>query len=158
MNHQELYDKSIKIVNAIKGLNGYVGIDYVVNDNGITFMEINPRIPGSIRVSETVLNMNLLDLYIKSFDNSQWEIIKNSIIAAKHQVYATKLIMFAPKEINEIQIDKINKLKYVHDKTEKNKTISKEEPICTVLFKAKTFSESYFGALKIIDKIKEIIY
>ena len=138
----------------LKGINGF---DYALKEDYPYLMEINPRIPGSIRVSENALNMNLLDLYIKSFDNLQWQYVKNSIIGAKPQFYATKLIMFAPKDINESQIEKINKLKYVHDKTEGNKTISKEEPICTILFKAKTFSESYFGALKIIDKIKEII-
>jgi predicted ATP-grasp superfamily ATP-dependent carboligase len=138
----------------LEGINGF---DFVLKENYPYLMEINPRIPGSIRVSETALNMNLLDLYIKSFDNLQWQYVKNSITGAKSQFYATKLILFAPKEINESQIAKINKLKYVHDKTEGNKTISKEEPICTILFKAKTFSESYLGALKIIDNIKEII-
>ncbi|TFG28929.1 MAG: ATP-grasp domain-containing protein [Promethearchaeota archaeon] len=138
----------------LKGINGF---DFVLKDHYPYLMEINPRIPGSIRVSEVALKINLLDLHIKSFDISQWENVKNIIKNSKPEGFATKLIMFAPKNIYKDQIEKINLLRHVHDKPEQDRIISKEEPVCTVLFKAKTFSNSYFGALKIIDKIKEII-
>ena len=61
------------------------------------------------------------------------------------------------KEINKRLLNKINDLKYIHDKSEPIKNISKKEPLCTILFKAKTFSDSYFGSLKVADEIKKII-
>ena len=138
------------------GLKGINGFDFVLKDHYPYLMEINPRIPGSINVSETVLHINLLDLHIKSFVNSKWEFIKNTINSTKPKGFATKLIMFAPKEIDKKVIQKINQLENVHDKTEP-KTVLKEEPLCTILYKDKNFSESYFGALKIANEIKKII-
>ncbi len=120
-------------------------------------MEINPRIPGSIRASESVLNLNLLDLHIQSFYPKKWEKVRNLLRSAKVEGFATKLIMFAPKMINFALVDKINNLEHVHDKTEPIKNIMKGEPLCTVLYRGKNLADSYFGALKIIDKIKDII-
>jgi predicted ATP-grasp superfamily ATP-dependent carboligase len=146
----------ITLVNELelKGINGF---DFVLKDHYPYLMEINPRIPGSIRVSESSLNINLLDLHIKSFSISNWEYVKNVVNNAKPEQFATKLIMFAPKDIDKAQLLKINSLKNIHDKSEQNVEILKGDPICTVLYKGKTFSESYFGALKIIDEIKRII-
>lgn len=138
----------------LKGINGF---DFVLKDHYPYLMEINPRIPGSIRVSESALNLNLLDLHIKSFDDTNWKYVKEIINAAKPKLFATKLIMFAPKDIDKTHLIKINSLENVHDKSELNSKILKGDPICTVLYKGKTFSESYFGALKIIDEIKRII-
>ena len=140
------------------GLKGINGFDFVLKNHYPYLMEINPRIPGSIRASEKVLDLNLLDLHIQSFDPKKWEYVKN-IIRSTHTIgFATKLIFFAPKEIDKELLNKINNIKFVYDKSEPIKNILKEEPLCTILFKGKNFSESYFGALKIIDKIKNIIY
>jgi len=144
------------LANQLK-LIGINGFDFVLKDHYPYLMEINPRIPGSISVSESALNLNLLELHIKSFDINQWKYVKKVINAAKPEVFATKLIMFAPKDIDKTQIMKINSLEHVHDKSDLNTKILKDDPICTVLYKGKSFSESYFGALKIIDEIKRII-
>ena len=138
------------------GLKGINGFDFVLKNHYPYLMEINPRIPGSINVSETVLDLNLLDLYIQSFDGTKWEYIEKKLKSTKSKGFATKLIMFAPKEIHRDKIEQINQLEYIHDKTEP-KIISKGEPICTILYKDKDFSRSFFGALKIADEIKKII-
>ncbi|MEJ2296850.1 MAG: ATP-grasp domain-containing protein, partial [Candidatus Lokiarchaeota archaeon] len=52
--------KSLKL----KGINGF---DYVLKNHYPYLMEINPRIPGSLRVSESALGINLMDLHVKSF-------------------------------------------------------------------------------------------
>jgi len=138
------------------GLKGINGFDFVLKNHFPYLMEINPRIPGSINVSETVLDLNLLDLHIKSFDRTKWEYIEKKINLTKPKGFATKLIIFASKEINRNKVQQINQLENIHDKTEP-KIISKGEPICTILYKDKNFSGSFFGALKIADEIKKII-
>ena len=70
---------------------------------------------------------------------------------------STKLIFFAPKEIDKNLLIRINNLEYIHDKSEPNKNVLKGEPLCTVLFKAKKLLESYNGAIEIINKINRII-
>ncbi|MFX0042605.1 MAG: ATP-grasp domain-containing protein [Candidatus Hodarchaeota archaeon] len=140
------------------GLKGINGFDFVLKSHYPYLMEINPRIPGSIRASEEILDLNLLNLHIQSFDPKKWRYVKNKIRSAQTRGFATKLIFFAPKEIDKELLNKINNIEFVHDKSEPINNILKEEPVCTVLFKGKDFSESYFGAIKIIDKIKNIIY
>ncbi|MFX0003945.1 MAG: ATP-grasp domain-containing protein [Promethearchaeota archaeon] len=139
------------------GLKGINGFDFVLKGHYPYFMECNPRIPGSIRVSETVLNLNLLDLHIKSFIPEEWKNIKTLIKSTKPKSFATKLIFFAPKDIDRNVIPKINMLKFIHDKSEPIKNISKGEPLCTILFKAKTLSKSFSGAKEVVKKIDEII-
>jgi len=139
------------------GLKGINGFDFVLKNNYPYFMECNPRLPGSIRASESVLNLNLLDLHIKSFIPNEWEEIKNLLKSREIKTVATKLIFFAPKEIDKNIVPKINNLKFIHDKSEPNKNILKGEPLCTILYKAQNFSESYSGAKKIVNKICKII-
>jgi len=138
----------------LKGINGF---DFVVKNQCPYLMEINPRIPGSVRASEMALNINLLDLHVQSFDKDNWGSICRSIKNPKPTQFATKLILYAPQEISKNQLMEINKLENVHDKTHPKTSLNKFDPVCTVLFGANTFSESYFGALKIVDQIYELL-
>ena len=139
------------------GLKGINGFDFVLKKHYPYLMEINPRIPGSIRASECSLGLNLLDLHIRSFSPMEWQNIKKTVSSVKYKGFTTKLIMFAPKEVIKSQIDKINKLKHVHDKSKPIRSILKGEPLCTVLFRNKNFNKSYNGAMKIINRITSII-
>jgi len=151
-----IVDISLKLSTEL-GLKGINGFDFVLKDHYPYLMEINPRIPGSIRASEEAMSTNLLDLHVKSFTDKGWEFVKKTLKDAKFENFTTKMIFFAPKEIDKNLINKINDLEYVHDKSEPVKNISKNEPVCTILYKAKSFSDSYLGSLKIVDKIKKII-
>ncbi|MFX1377699.1 MAG: ATP-grasp domain-containing protein [Promethearchaeota archaeon] len=159
-----LIKKDMKIISEISiflskklGLKGINGFDFVLKEHYPYLMECNPRIPGSIRASELVLNLNLLDLHIKSFIPEEWKSITTLIKSTKPKSFATKLIFFAPKDINKNIIPKINMLKFIHDKSEPIKNTSKGEPLCTILYEGKTFSESYSGAKDVVSKINGII-
>ncbi len=151
-----IVDISLKLSTEL-GLKGINGFDFVLKNQYPYLIEINPRIPGSIRASEEAMNINLLDLHIKSFTEKGWEFVKKTLKNAKIENFTTKMIYFAPKEIDKNLLNKINDLEYVHDKSEPVKNINKSEPVCTILFKANSFSDSYFGSLKVVDKINKII-
>ena len=151
-----IVDISMKL-SAELGLKGINGFDFVLRNHYPYLMEINPRIPGSIRASEEAMNINLLDLHVKSFTDKGWEFVKKTLKNTKIENFTTKMIFFAPKEIDKNLLNKINDLEYVHDKSEPVKNIYKSEPVCSILFKAKSFSDSYLGSLKIVDKIRKII-
>ena len=138
----------------LKGINGF---DFVLKKNYPYLMEINPRIPGSIRGSEEAMHLNLLKLHVLSFDLSNWNFIENTIKSAQFKTFVTKLIYFAPKTISKDIIREINELEYIHDKTAPKEDVHISEPVCTILYNDNDFSSSYFGALKIIDKIERII-
>jgi predicted ATP-grasp superfamily ATP-dependent carboligase len=159
-----LLDNDIKLIKEIslfltnklelKGINGF---DFVLKNHYPYLMEINPRIPGSIRASEEVLNLNLLDLYIKSFFPKFWKDIKLTLNSTKLCGFCTKLIFYAPKKITKQQINSINSLECIHDKSDPQFPVNKNEPVCTILYKDISFAKSFFGALKIANKIKDII-
>jgi predicted ATP-grasp superfamily ATP-dependent carboligase len=156
-NEEELISEiSIKLSKQL-GLKGINGFDFVLRDRYPYFMECNPRIPGSIRASEVALNLNLLDLHIRSFIPNEWESIKKSIKLAFPRTAATKFVYFAPKDIDKDVLLKINDLKYIHDKSEPFNDILKGEPLCTILYEGKDGLKSYNGALKVINQINRII-
>ncbi|MFX1419890.1 MAG: ATP-grasp domain-containing protein [Promethearchaeota archaeon] len=158
LKDEEALISDISITLAKKlGLKGINGFDFVLKDHYPYFMECNPRIPGSISASETALNLNLLDLHIKSFIPNEWENIKKSIKSADSNIFVTKLIYFAPKEINKDLLPKINNIKFIHDKPKPIINILRGEPLCTILYEGKNASESYNGAKKVIDQINRII-
>ena len=147
---------SIRLSNEL-GLRGINGFDYVLKNNDPYLMEINPRIPGSIRVSESSLKLNLLDLHLKSFDPDQWNNIKKIIRDSKYDCFTTKFIVFSPKELHNDLIRQVNKINNVHDKNPIDVTISKDAPLCSILFEADNYSKSYSGALKVVEEINRII-
>lgn len=153
----ELISKISKTLANKLGLKGINGFDFVLKDHYPYLMEVNPRIPGSIRASEMSYDLNLLDLHIKSFDLDEWNTVKKLIGSKKLSGFSTKLIVFAPKEIKKKVVSEINNLEYIHDKSEPSSDILKGEPLCTVLYKGKNLSESYRGAMDIVNKINKII-
>ena len=154
---EKLISKISKLLSVQLGLKGINGFDYILRDHHPYLMEINPRIPGSLRASETSLGLNLMDLHIKSFAQNKWDKIKSQLKSSKFNCYSTKFIFFAPKEIYKTQIVKINNLEGIHDKTEPIRSILKGVPVCTILVNAKEKSESYNNALNIVSKINKII-
>ena len=70
-----IVDISLKLSTEL-GLKGINGFDFVLRNRYPYLIEINPRIPGSIRASEEAMNINLLDLHIKSFTDEGWEFVK----------------------------------------------------------------------------------
>jgi len=139
------------------GLKGINGFDFVIKDKVPFFMECNPRIPGSIRASESALELNLLDLHIKSFTIKEWKQISKIIKSSTFKSFSTKLVVFAPKTIEKSLINKINHLTFVHDKTEPTRDVLKGEPLCTILYKAGSLLESYNGAKRVVIEINKII-
>jgi hypothetical protein len=153
-------NKVIEITNILAKklkLRGINGFDFVIKDHVPYLMEINPRIPGSIRASEESLGLNLLNLHIKSFTLSKWEKVKNVLKNSEMNTFTTKLIVFAPDTIPISKIKIINKMKYVHDKSPPVEPIQKNHPVCTILYKDKNFAESFFKALKITDDIFRLV-
>ncbi|MHA1895118.1 MAG: ATP-grasp domain-containing protein, partial [Candidatus Helarchaeota archaeon] len=97
VNHErELFEISKKIISEIKGLNGYVGIDYVINENGIYFMEINPRITTSYIGIQNTLNQNMAK-YLINLD--QLNELSNDKLEHKGVSYFSKIY----KDIKSIE-------------------------------------------------------
>lgn len=67
----ELYRLSEKIVKQIKGLNAFVGIDYIINQEKIYFVEINSRITTPYIVLQKECSQNLTNSIIDLIVNDK---------------------------------------------------------------------------------------
>ena len=111
---------------------GSNGIDYILNENGLYALEINPRLQGTYECIEKSFGINMLDAHIKTCQGQRIEIPK-----AKY--YSYKKIIYSPTRMkyNEINENNIFDLPHVGSITEKG------EPLLTIIDKDKDFEKLY---------------
>lgn len=111
---------------------GSNGVDYILNENGLYVIEINPRIQGTFECIEKSLEINMLDAHIKACQN---EIIE--IPQAKY--YSYKKIIYSPcrNKYSKIDLDNIYDLPHIGSITEKR------EPLLTIIDKDSHFEKLY---------------
>ncbi|MEO6118153.1 MAG: ATP-grasp domain-containing protein, partial [Methylotenera sp.] len=66
-----------RIAKALPGLNGYIGIDVIVNSEAIYVVEINPRITTSYIGLRESLNCNPAQLIMDLIDNPSFKLPEN---------------------------------------------------------------------------------
>lgn len=111
---------------------GSNGVDYILNENGLYVIEVNPRIQGTFECVEKSLQINMLDAHIKSCMNESVEIPK-----AKY--YSYKKIIYSPcrNKYSKIDLDNIYDLPHIGTITEKS------EPLLTIIDKDTNFKKLY---------------
>ena len=111
---------------------GSNGVDYILNENGLYVIEVNPRIQGTFECVEKSLQINMLDAHIKSCMNESVEIQK-----AKY--YSYKKIIYSPcrNKYSKIDLDNIYDLPHIGTITEKS------EPLLTIIDKDRDFKKLY---------------
>ncbi len=111
---------------------GSNGVDFILNENGLYVIEINPRIQGTFECVEKSLQINMLDAHIKSCLNEAVEIPK-----AKY--YSYKKIIYSPcrSKYSKINLDNIYDLPHIGTITEKS------EPLLTIIDKNANFKQLY---------------
>ena len=111
---------------------GSNGVDFILNENGLYVIEVNPRIQGTFECIEKSLQINMLDAHIKSCMNESIEIPK-----AKY--YAYKKIVYSPyrSKYSKINLDNIYDLPHIGTITEKS------EPLLTIIDKDGNFKKLY---------------
>ena len=111
---------------------GSNGVDYILNENGLYVIEVNPRIQGTFECVEKSLQINMLNAHIKSCMNESVEIPK-----AKY--YSYKKIIYSPcrNKYSKIDLDNIYDLPHIGTITEKS------EPLLTIIDKDTDFKKLY---------------
>ena len=109
---------------------GSVGVDYILNENGLYVIEINPRIQGTFECVEKSLGINMLEAHIRA---CQGEII----CIPEPQYYAYKKIIYSPARMKyeKIDLDNIYDLPHIGSITEKS------EPLLTIIDRDKSFEK-----------------
>ncbi len=127
--NSEMKDTSEKLSKKFN-LIGSNGVDYILNENGLYVIEINPRIQGTFECVEKSLGINMLEAHIKA---CQGEIID----VENPQYYSYKKIIYSPtrNKYENINLDNIYDLPHVGSITEKS------EPLLTIIDKDKDFKK-----------------
>ena len=101
---------------------GSNGVDYILNENGLYVIEINPRLQGTFECVEMSLGINMLEAHIKACKGELMEI-------PKPKCYSYKKIIYSPirMKYQKIDLDNIYDLPHIGSITEKS------EPLLTII-------------------------
>jgi hypothetical protein len=111
---------------------GSNGVDYILNENGLHVIEINPRLQGTFECVERTFGINMLEAHIKACQGEVIEIPK-----AKRYTY--KKIIYSPtrNRYQKLNLDNIYDLPHIGSITEK------DEPLLTIIDSDANFDRLY---------------
>ncbi len=118
------------------GLLGSNGIDFILSENGIVVIEVNPRFQGSMDTVELALGMNIFEAHINSFAGELPKVREPVCFAAKTIVYANKRVVIDSRISGAL--GKCMDEGRVADIPQQGNVILPDEPITTMLATAKT--------------------
>ena len=124
---------------------GSNGVDYILNENGLYVIEVNPRIQGTFECVEKSLGINMLDAHIRACNG---EIIN----IPKPEYYSYKKIIYSPTRMKyeKIDLDNIYDLPHIGSITEKS------EPLLTIIDRDRDFEKLYKKVELASEKVNRI--
>lgn len=126
-HHYIMLHTAEKLVKDMK-LIGSIGVDFIVNEQGVYVLEINPRFQGSLDTVEKSTGLNLCDAHIKAFNSN--------IVPEQYEIkqWAGRCIIYADKEtyFTDQLIERIKQYS-IADIPKRNYIAKKNEPIISLL-------------------------
>ena len=133
---------SAKISRMCK-LVGSNGIDFVVDNNKVYVLEVNPRIQGSFECVERSFNMNLAKAHMDIYNNIPVNI-------PKVKQFCVKLIAYARNN----GMCNLENIPYVYDKSDCSYIFRKGEPIATIIVSDRILE----NAMSKAERIRKSVY
>lgn len=118
----QMNETSQDLISHLK-LIGSNGVDYVLANDELYVIEVNPRLQGTYECCESVLGINMLEAHIKA---CQGELIN---IPTEKQGYSYKKIVYAPYKLKYQE----SNLKNLYDLPYPDSIIEKNEPFLTII-------------------------
>ena len=144
------YANQIAIEFRLKGSNG---VDFMVTDNGVQVIEINPRFQGSLDTVELSTGLNIFDAHLRSFEGYLPQLRKYRCFAAKTIIFAEKELVIT-KDISDTLVKCMDKGRAA-DIPRPGLTIKPDEPITTMLATARTRMTAIYKARQYSQLIKK---
>jgi uncharacterized protein len=116
---------------------GSNGVDFILKDDEVYLLEVNPRFQGTIECAEAVLDINMAKAHLKACDGTLMETKSPQRFAVKMIVHARERSMVKKLEGDD-----------VYDIPHENVIIEKGEPVVTVV-KAGTVLEDVIHSTQI---------
>lgn len=142
---EKIGDISEKIITNFK-LIGSNGVDFIIKDEEIYILEINPRFQGTYECVENVLGINLLNAHIKACEN---ELIEMPLFSS----YSMKKIIYSQEKIKFENNKHLNN-KHIFDLPYNNTIIEKKEPLLTIITHENSISKNKNLMTKIEKEIE----
>ena len=130
---------------------GSNGIDFVVKDEELFFMEVNPRFQGSLECVEHATGHNIVKLHIDAFNEKIHQLPKKPV----YQKYSVKGILFSDKE-SSFPVLKYPRSKWIVDRTHYKTILENGDPFCSIVLPAKSAERGYKRAQKLAKKILDL--
>ncbi len=130
------------------GLLGSNGLDFVIaKDDAIYFMEINPRMQGTLEMLEKAGNLSVLEYHYDAI---------NGILPEKHHVFkpTVKMIVYALKTG---LVPDLSQFPNTVDRTPKGVQVFRGDPICTILESNSSLKECYRRITQTATQIQLLI-
>ncbi|HIE33688.1 MAG TPA: ATP-grasp domain-containing protein [Candidatus Altiarchaeales archaeon] len=141
--NEKIAEISEKLI-SMSGLVGSVGVDFIISDEKIYFMEINPRFQDTIENVEKYLGTNLVKKHL--------EALKGILDVPKSgKGCLGKAILFADKRIRMGNLRITN----VGDIPVENAIIQRNEPICSIYAEGRDNEEVYYDLIRRAQLIQE---
>ena len=121
MINEEMKTTSENLIRKFN-LTGSNGVDYILNENGLYVIELNPRIQGTFECVERAFGINMLDAHIRACKGEIMEMPKAKYYSYKKIIYSPTRMKYSP-----IDLDNIYDLPHVGSITEK------QEPLLTII-------------------------
>ena len=144
------YSKQIAIEFKLRGSNG---VDFMLTDNGVYVIEVNPRFQGSIDTVELSTGLNVFNAHIKSFYGELPELREPRCFAAKNIIYADKKLKIN-RDISDTLVKYMNKGKAA-DIPRPGQEVLPDEPITTILATARTRRMVQYKVTRTAQYIKD---
>ena len=132
-------------------LRGSNGVDFVIKNEKIYFMEVNPRFQGSIECVQIATGHNLVQLHLDAFHNKKHTLPE----FPTYKQNAVKGILFSDSE-QIFPVKGYPKSKWIVDRTHKDVLLERTDPFCSIVLPCNDSEEGYQNVREIADKIIEM--
>ncbi len=137
----EISEAAEEIVDYLK-LIGSNGVDFILKDDELYVIEVNPRIQGTIECAELALNINMVEAHIKACQGDLMNI-------PSPERFAVKMIVHARERS---QVGKLD-FKGVYDLPTENVILEEGEPVVTVINSGKVLEDTIHSTEELVNLV-----
>ncbi len=129
-------------------LKGSNGIDFVIKDEKLYFMEINPRFQGSIECVQYATGYNVVQLHLDAFNG----ITHDLPLIPRYKKNAVKGILFSDHEEN-FQVKYYPRNKWIVDRTHFKVILERTDPFCSIVLPTRNQAKGYDKVCSLAEEI-----
>ncbi len=138
---QEISESAEQIVDYLK-LVGSNGVDFILQDDQLYVVEVNPRIQGTMECAELSLNINMAEAHIRACQGDLMDVPRPTSFAVKMVVHARER-----SQVGELDFEG------VYDLPAENVIIEEGEPVATVVTSSRVREDAVYSAGKKVEDV-----